>query len=73
MEDIRNRVFSYFFSNFNKYKESSMENAIEEVEKKESFATKMGQFVANMTVACVAVCLSAFVIALTLRFIIWLF
>lgn len=41
--------------------------------KEENFGTKMGRFVGNTLVTCIAVCLSAVVIALTLRFIAFLF
>ena len=43
------------------------------MENKNTFGTKAGQFVANMLVGCMAVCLSACAVALTVRFIMWLF
>lgn len=38
-----------------------------------SFGTKMGAIVGNVFVACIAICLSACMIALTVRFITLLF
>jgi hypothetical protein len=43
------------------------------MDKKDTFGNKLGKFVANVVVACLAVCLSACFVALTLRFITWLF
>lgn len=43
------------------------------MEKKDTFATKVGQFVAHAFVACIAACLTACAVALTIRFIAWLF
>lgn len=42
-------------------------------EKNENFANKMGRFMGNTLVACIAICLSACMIALTMRFVMWLF
>ena len=39
---------------------------------KESFATKCGRWLGTLFVGCIAVCLSAVLIALTVRFIMWL-
>lgn len=39
---------------------------------KESFATKCGRWLGTLFVGCLAVCLSAILIALTVRFITWL-
>lgn len=38
-----------------------------------SFGTKVGQFIGNVFVACLGACISAIAIALTVRFIIWVF
>lgn len=40
---------------------------------KVSFGTKVGRFVGNLFVICLATCISAIAIALTARFILWLF
>lgn len=40
---------------------------------KKPFSSKLGTFVGNLFVTCIAVCLSAIAIALTLRFITFLF
>ena len=68
MEDIPNGVFSSFFTLSLIFKEKRMDN-----EKNESFANKMGRFMGNTLVACIAICLSACMIALTMRFVMWLF
>lgn len=39
---------------------------------KESFATKCGRWLGTLFVGCIAACLSAVLIALTVRFIMWL-
>lgn len=41
--------------------------------KERSFSSKLGQIVADIFVGCLAACVSAVAIALTVRFIIWLF
>ena len=38
-----------------------------------SFASKIGQLVANLFVGCIATCIGACLVALTVRFIMWLF
>jgi tetrahydromethanopterin S-methyltransferase subunit G len=43
------------------------------MEEKTSFGTKVGRFIGNLFVTCVAACFSAALIALTVRFIVWLF
>ena len=43
------------------------------MDKENTFATKVGHFIANIFVACIAACVAACVIALTARFIMWLF
>ena len=43
------------------------------MEGKNTFSTKVGQAVANVFVACIATCLAACAIAMTVRFIVWLF
>ena len=43
------------------------------MDNKNTFSTKAAQFVANMFVGCIAMCLAACVIALTVRFIMLLF
>lgn len=40
---------------------------------KNTFGAKVGQFLADVFIGCIAVCLSACAIALTVRFIMWLF
>lgn len=40
---------------------------------KPNFANKLGQLVADIFIACIAACVSACAIALTVRFIMWLF
>ena len=42
------------------------------MENKGSFGAKCGKFFGNLVVGCIAVCLSAVVIAATIRFIMWL-
>jgi hypothetical protein len=42
------------------------------MDKKESFATKCGRWLGTLFTGCVAACLSAILIALTVRFIMWL-
>lgn len=37
-----------------------------------SFASKCGKFFGNLIIGCIATCLSAVVIAATVRFIMWL-
>ena len=44
-----------------------------EPNKENNFGRKMGQFMGNVFVAYIAVCLSACMVALTLRFITFLF
>lgn len=39
---------------------------------KESFATKCGRWFGTLLVGCIAACLAAIVIALTVRFIMWI-
>lgn len=43
------------------------------MDKKVSFGYRAGQFIANVFVACCTICVSAILIALTIRFIAWLF
>lgn len=43
------------------------------MEKEKSFGYKTGRFLANVLIACVTTCLSAVAIALTVRFIMFLF
>lgn len=43
------------------------------MDKKDTFANKAGQFIANVLIACIAASLSACAIALAVRFITWLF
>lgn len=43
------------------------------MDKEKSFGAKMGQLIANVFVACIAACLSACAIAITVRFITWIF
>lgn len=40
---------------------------------KKNFGDKVGQFLANVFIACIAACLSACAIAVTIRFITWMF
>lgn len=40
---------------------------------KKTFSEKMGQLIGTVFVACVAACLSAAMIALTVRFVTWIF
>lgn len=42
-------------------------------EKEKNFCAKIGEFMSTLFVTCIAVCLGACMIALTLRFITWLF
>ena len=44
-----------------------------EKEKEKSFSAKLGEFMAILFVTCIAVCLGACAVALTLRFISFLF
>ena len=57
-------VFSSLFLVFEKEYNMNTEN---------SFSGKVGQFVANILVGCIGACLSACAVALTVRFIIWMF
>lgn len=41
--------------------------------KETSFSTKVGHFIGNVFVACLAACISAIAVALTVRFILLLF
>lgn len=41
--------------------------------KEKSFAAKVGQFLGNVFVACIAACLTACAVAITLRLIMWMF
>ena len=43
------------------------------MEKKETFSYKVGQLLASVLIGCIAACLSACAIAMTVRFITWLF
>ena len=43
------------------------------MDKNKSFGGKVGTFVANVFIACIAACLSACAIAVTVRFIMWMF
>ena len=43
------------------------------MDKSKSVGTKVGELVANVFVGCVGVCISAVLIALTVRFIMWVF
>lgn len=40
-------------------------------ENEKSFSTKAGEFVANLFVACIAMCLGACMVAATISFIMW--
>ena len=40
---------------------------------KESFATKCGRWLGSLFIGCIAACLSAILIALTVRFVMWIF
>lgn len=50
-----------------------MMNGSRNMDKKNSFGTKVGRFLGNVFVACIAACLSAIAIAITVRFIVWMF
>lgn len=39
----------------------------------ENFATKFGRFIGNMLFLCLSACVASVVIALAVRFIVWLF
>ena len=41
--------------------------------KERNFSSKLGQIVADIVIGCLAACVSAVAIALTIRFIVWLF
>lgn len=41
--------------------------------KDHNFSSKLGQIVADVFVGCLAACVTAVAIALTVRFIVWLF
>lgn len=43
------------------------------MDNEKNFSSKVGQFIANVFVACIATCLAACAIAATVRFIAWLF
>ena len=43
------------------------------MDKENTFSKKLGRLVADVIVACIAACLSACAIALTVKFILWLF
>lgn len=43
------------------------------MDKGKSFAAKVGQFLGNVFVACIAACLTACAIAITVRLITWMF
>lgn len=43
------------------------------MENKNTFSVKVGHFIANVFIACIAACVVACAVALTVRFIMWMF
>lgn len=43
------------------------------MEKKDNYSAKVGRFIGNVFVSCLAACICAIAIALTVRFITWIF
>lgn len=43
------------------------------MEKDNTYSAKVGRFIANVFVGCIAACICAVAVALTVRFVMWVF